>query len=478
MTQGEASYLVAAKGAPEAVAALCKLGADELAAMHAAAGDMASRGMRVLGVAKAEAMDGTGPETQHGFTFTYLGLVGLHDPLRSSVVPAVRECHSAGIRVVMITGDYPLTAQAIANEAGIPSDGVLTGDDIDTLDDAAFADRVRTVSIFARVRPQQKLRIVNALKANGEVVAMTGDGVNDAPSLKAAHIGVAMGGRGTDVAREAASIVLIDDDFKSIVATIRLGRRIYDNLRKAMTFVAAIHVPVAGLAFLPVLFGLPLILLPVHIAFLEMIVDPVSSIAFEAEADEKDIMNRPPRDPRQNLISRDFLMQAGVQGVAALLAVVAVFLMALYGARSEAETRSLSFVTLVFANLVLVLVNRAFGASLVTEVTRPNRMLWIVAGVDGAILAALFMVPVLRELFSFAPLGWADMGAVLGVNALLFAGLTLAKRAFARAEAQPRARLTACLPQRDPNRHVIGRLFLAPLGLVDAALAQPGGGFG
>ncbi len=433
------SYLAAAKGAPESIASLCKLGDAEREPMRQAVDEMASRGMRVLGVAKAVAQDANGAETQHGFAFTYLGLVGLRDPLKPGVSTAVRECHTAGIRVVMITGDYPLTARAIAREAGIPDDEIVTGAEIDELDDDAFTARIAKATIFARVRPQQKLRIVNALKARGEIVAMTGDGVNDAPSLKAAHIGVAMGGRGTDVAREASSIVLLDDDFKSIVATVRLGRRIYDNLRKAMTFVAAIHIPVAGLAFMPLLFGLPLILLPAHIAFLEMIVDPVSSIAFEAESDERNIMNRPPRDPGAALISSDLLKQAAIQGGGAFIAVAAIFLLALYEQRSEDEARSLAFLMLVLVNMVLVFVNRSFASSTREELTRPNRTLWVVIAVDAALLAALFTIPGLRGLFTFAPLHGRDIAVALALVASLFVGLTLVKRSFGDGRVEGRA---------------------------------------
>lgn len=426
--EGGSSFVVAAKGAPEAIATLCGLSVEARAAMHAAADEMAARGMRVLGVARAEVEDGTAPGSQHEFAFTWLGLVALHDPLKPSVSSAVRECHTAGIRVVMITGDYPVTARAIARQAGIPAANILTGPEIDAMDDAEFARRAPSATIFARVRPQQKLRIVNALKASGEVVAMTGDGVNDAPSLKAAHIGVAMGGRGTDVAREAASIVLLDDDFKSIVATIRLGRRIYDNIRKAMTFVAAAHGPIAGLAFLPLLFGMPLILLPVHIAFLEMIVDPVSSIAFEAEADEADIMTRPPRDPDSSLISHEFLTQAVIQGLGGLAAVAGVYVLAIWEQRAEAEARSLAFLTLVMTNMVLIFVNRAFAASLWEEFTRPNWVLWAVLGADAVLLAILFSVPSLRDLFAFAPVHTGDVAVALGAVGALFAFLTFTKR--------------------------------------------------
>ena len=248
--QADGSLLAAAKGAPEAIAELCRLSSENRAVIAGDAEQMAAQGMRVLGVAKA-VLKGDPPGSQQDIAFEFLGLVGLADPVRASVPAAMRECRSAGIRVIMITGDYPPTARAIAEQSGIDVGDLVSGQDIARLDDAALADRVRTATVFARIQPEQKMRIVQALKANGEVVAMTGDGVNDAPSLKAAHIGIAMGGRGTDVAREASAIVLLEDDFSSIVHTIRLGRRIYDNIRKAMGFVMAVHIPIAGLALLP-----------------------------------------------------------------------------------------------------------------------------------------------------------------------------------------------------------------------------------
>ncbi len=296
-------FVVAAKGAPEAIADLCHLDAADRAALTRSVDAMAAEGLRVLGVARASFAGQTWPDSQHDFAFEFLGLVGLADPLRPSVPDAVSECRSAGIKVVMITGDYPATARAIARQAGLDADDLVTGEELEQLSEAALAQRVRTATVFARIMPEQKLRIVNALKANGEIVAMTGDGVNDAPSLKAAHIGIAMGGRGTDVAREASSIVLLDDDFGSIVKSVRLGRRIYDNLRKAMGFIFAVHVPIAGLALLPLLFGLPILFGPMHIAFLEMVIDPVCSLVFEAETEEDDVMRRPPRAPDEPLFS-------------------------------------------------------------------------------------------------------------------------------------------------------------------------------
>ena len=259
--------VIAAKGAPEAIADLCHMTAAERRKIKHAVDEMAARGMRVLGLAEAGFKGSKFPSSPRGFKFKFVGLAGLSDPLRDSVPEAIRLCRSAGIRVVMITGDYPETARAIAQQAGLATETIITGKDLDTLDDAALATALKTATVFARIMPEQKLRIVEALKAQGEVVAMTGDGVNDAPSLKAAHVGIAMGGRGTDVAREASSIVLLKDDFGSIVTAIRFGRRIYDNLQKAMGFIFAVHVPIAGLALMPLFFGLPILFGPIHIAF-------------------------------------------------------------------------------------------------------------------------------------------------------------------------------------------------------------------
>ena len=249
----------------------------------------------------------------------------------------------------------------------------MSGEELARLDDAgARGSASRTINVFARIMPEQKLRIVEALKANGEIVAMTGDGVNDAPALKSAHIGIAMGGRGTDVAREASSIVLLDDDFGSIVRTIRLGRRIYDNLRKAMAYIVAVHVPIAGLALLPLLFGLPLILTPIHIAFLEMVIDPACSIVFEAETDEDDLMRRPPRSPESRLLSGRLIGWSLLQGVLAFAAVAASFAGGLAREMPENELRALVFVSLVLINVSLILVNRSFSGSLLQALAPPE----------------------------------------------------------------------------------------------------------
>lgn len=409
------------KGAPEAVAALCGLDAAARQAVSAQVDDMAAKGLRVLGVARAHWNGATYPDAQSDFDFEFLGLVGLSDPLRPGVAETIKQCRIAGIRVIMITGDYPETARAIAAQAGLDAGEVLTGAELSELSDQALAEKARTVSVFARIMPEQKLRIVSALKADGEVVAMTGDGVNDAPSLKAADIGVAMGGRGTDVAREASAIVLLDDDFTSIFTAVRLGRRIYDNLRKAVSFILAVHVPIAGLAVLPLLLGLPIIFSPIHIVFLEMIIDPVCSLVFEAEREEDDVMARSPRSPEAPLFSASLIAWSLMQGVVVLAIVAGVFVFASAQAMPEDEVRAIAFVSLVLSIVGLVFVNRSFSSSLVRAFTRPNTSLsWVLGGV-GLILTLTLVWPPVGELFAFAPMdpGALALAAIAGLAVLL-----------------------------------------------------------
>ncbi len=423
----EAGSIVAAKGAPEAIAGLCRASAAARAEIKAAADTMATRGLRVLGLARAR-VDGCAlPADPHGFAFEYLGLVGLADPLRTGVREAVAESRSAGIRVVMITGDYPATARAIAGQAGLDPSLLMTGEDVARDTDAELARHVRSVTVFARIMPEQKLRIVNALKANGEIVAMTGDGVNDAPSLKAAHIGIAMGGRGTDVAREASSIVLLDDDFGSVVAAVRLGRRIYDNLRKAMGFIFSVHVPIAGLALLPLMFGLPIIFGPIHIAFMELVIDPVCTLVFEAETEEDDIMRRPPRAPGEKLLSARLILWSISQGLLAFVLVAAIYLLACWRGLPEDQVRSLTFFSLITSVVALILVNRSFSASLRSALRRPNRALRFVLLAVAAISGLTLLWPTASHVFRFGPLHAVDLALTLAAGGAVLAILQFMK---------------------------------------------------
>ncbi|MFH1035680.1 MAG: cation-translocating P-type ATPase [Pseudomonadota bacterium] len=407
---GDESHVIAAKGAPEAIADLCHLDQAQEDQLARLVEGMADEGLRAIAVAAARFGQEPLPPGQHDFPFELVGLLGLHDPLRPSVPAAIQECYRAGIRVIMITGDHPRTALAIAARAGLAGGGrVLTGPELAGLDDQALAGRLEEVNVFARVAPEQKMRLVQALQARGEVVAMTGDGVNDAPALKAADIGVAMGGRGTDVAREAADLVLLDDDFASIVAAVRLGRHIFDNLRQAMAYVLAVHVPIAGLSLAPVLLGWPLILLPVHIVFLEMIIDPACSVAFEAEPAEEGVMERPPRDPREPLFGARTVGLSLAQGLLVLAMVLGVHVGAMGWGAGQDEARALTFGTLVVANLGLILANRSWSTLILTSLKRHNPALWWVLGGAGFFLGLVLYLPFLRDLFHFDYLHWQDI---------------------------------------------------------------------
>lgn len=399
-------FVVAAKGAPEAIADLCHLNATQLAQLAQQVDEMAAQGLRVLGVAKASYSGDVWPDIQHDFEFEFLGLLGLADPVRPTVLPAIKQCHAAGIRVVMITGDYPATAAAIASQIGLPVGvgGIITGAELSQMNEATLRERIHHSNIFARMVPEQKLRLVNALKANGEIVAMTGDGVNDAPALKAAHIGIAMGARGTDVAREAAGLVLLEDDFASIVHAVRLGRSIFDNLRKGMAYIFAVHFPIIGLALIPLLFGWSPVFAPVHIVFLEMIINPACSIAFEAEPAEDNVMHRPPRPRGEALFGRHIFFISLWQGIFVLLASLLVLSYALLHGASEEVARTLTFLTLVIGNLGLILVNRSWRHSVFSTLSQHNPALWwIILGALAFLLLSLSF-PVLHEVFHFAPI--------------------------------------------------------------------------
>ena len=395
--------VIAAKGAPEAIFDLCHLDSKTAEKYSKAVENMASTGLRVLGVAKANVLDINLPSEQHDFDFEFIGLIGLSDPIRENVAGAVTECYKAGVRVIMITGDYPVTASNIGKEIGIINpDNIITGSELEQMSEDELCSRIKEVNIFARVIPEQKLKIVNALKANNEIVAMTGDGVNDAPALKAANIGIAMGEKGTDVAREASSLVLMDDNFLSIVGAIRMGRKIFDNLQKALAYIFAIHVPIAGLSLIPVFFAeLPLILWPVHIVFLELIIDPACSIIFEAEPEEKNVMSRPPRNINEPFFGIKKIILSCTQGLGILLVCLAVYFTGLKMGYSSSGVRTLTFVTLIVSNIAVILSNRSWTTNIFRILITPNRAVkWVVGGALF-FLILIMEVPFLLNLFQF-----------------------------------------------------------------------------
>ena len=412
--------VVAAKGAPEAIADLCHLAPDAAAPLFAAADAMAARGLRVLAVAEAAHAPPAWPDAVHDFAFAPLGLIGFADPLRQGVGAAVDECRAAGIRVMMITGDYPATALQIGRQAGLAARAALTGARIAATPDAALPGLLARADVCARIAPEQKLRVVRALQAAGEVVSMTGDGVNDAPALQAAHVGIAMGRRGTDVAREAADLVLTDDHFASIVNAIRRGRHIHANLRKAMVYIAAVHVPTAGIALLPLMLGWPVVLYPLHIVFIELIIAPACALAYENEAEEPDLMRRPPRRRDAPLLGRRMLALALSQGLLVLALAACAYAWAL-AAMPAPQARAFTFALLVAANVGLIFANRSRSLTLFGVLRQPNRVAWLVAAAALAALALVLFVAPLAALFQFSPLPLplVALAVCLGLGAML-----------------------------------------------------------
>jgi len=403
-------YVIASKGAPEAIFDLCHMEASKVKILHARVQDMARAGLRILGVARANFKSTDLPTDQHEFKFEFMGLLGFHDPVRPEVNASVQEAYAAGIRVIMITGDYPVTAQNIAQQAGInPVGEIITGPELDVMSDDELKRRISHTNVFARVVPEQKLRIVEALKANSEVVLMSGDGVNDAPALKSAHIGIAMGGRGTEVARESADLVLLDDNFTSIVQAVKTGRRIFDNLKKAVSYIFAIHVPIAGMSLIPIIMRWPTVLHPAHIAFLELIIDPVCSIVFEAEPDEKDVMNRPPRRIDEPVFDKKMIVLSILQGFSVLFIVALVFIAAPHLRQNEAQTRAIAFTTLVIANLCLILTNRSWSRSIWGTLKTPNKSMYWVFAAALTLLALTLYIPFLSSMFKFGELHTNDL---------------------------------------------------------------------
>ena len=398
--QAEGERLAGAKGAPEAIFRLCKLPVAEIARLTVVVGAYAEQGLRVLGVASSR-VPGAFPEDPETSPFVFAGLVGFLDPVRKDVPAALKEAQAAGISVVMITGDHPATALAVARMAGIDtSGGVMLGSELAALSPQDLAVRLRGVRVFARIIPEQKLLIVQGLKAAGEVVAMTGDGVNDAPALETAHIGIAMGKKGTDVAREAADLVLMDDSFASIVGGVRLGRRIFVNLRKALIYVTAIHVPIAGLALIPIVLGLPQLLFPMHVVFLELIIDPICAMVFEAEPGGASTMQRPPRRRDDALFGPAQLGLALLQGTGVLVGVFSIYVWSL-GHYSESEARGAAFLALVAGNLVLALADASSAGG---RLFAPHRKIyWIITAAAGAVLTLVLTVPSLASLFKVIP---------------------------------------------------------------------------
>lgn len=446
--QSDGQALAAAKGAPEAIFKLCKLAPADIERLSSVVLAFAEQGLRVLGVGSCQ-VAGAFPDDPEQAAFQFEGFVGFLDPVRPDVPQALAEARTAGIAVAMITGDHPGTALAIARTAGIDvSAGVLLGSEIAALPFDALCERLRTVRVFARIIPEQKLLIVKALKADGEIVAMTGDGVNDAPALEAAHIGIAMGKKGTDIAREAADLVLLDDSFASIIDGIRLGRRIFFNLRKALTYVTAIHIPIAGLALVPILLGLPQILFPMHVVLLELAIDPICALVFETQPGAADAMQRPPRQPNEALFGGRQLGLALLQGGVMFSGILGLYAWAL-GGYPEAEARGAAFAALVLGNLVLAL---ADAVSADGRLFSKNQWtFWLIAAGASGLLALVFTVPAFVSMFKVVLPPGPLLLVTLGIALLSGSWFSLAARLLARFR-PPEPTIDTSSASQVPNR--------------------------
>jgi Ca2+-transporting ATPase len=391
--------VVAAKGSPERILTLCNLSSEERQIAEAKIYEMSKQGLRVIAVGQMSIkVENEIPDTLTDCRLELLGMVGLADPPRESVKEDINTCTKAGVRVVMITGDNGITASSIAKQINMPnSDHIITGDELSEMSDNELREKVKDVSIFSRVLPEHKMRIVKAFKENGEVVAMTGDGVNDAPALKYADIGIAMGKRGSEVSREAADLILLDDNFSTIVDTIKDGRRIYDNIKKAVGYVFTIHIPIAFASLLAPLMGISptsLLLLPLHVVLLELVIDPTCSIVLERQPAERDIMQRPPRNPKEKLLTAKMLTKSVVQGLVIFGASFATYynFINMYPENAPlARTMGLSIIFL--SNVLLVQVNSSNTDFAIKTFIRQikDRVMWaVIIGTLAGLLVMLY----------------------------------------------------------------------------------------
>jgi len=410
---------VHAKGALEGILARGATAANVRPAATVANERFADRGMRVIAVASSPRVDPRGARADDEAQLALVGLIGFADPVRPGVAEALAECRAAGVRVIVITGDHPVTAKAVARSLGLAHVRVATGADLDFADDAALARLVSSVDIFARTRPEQKHRIVRALRAQGHVVAMTGDGTNDAPALREADIGIAMGRRGTDVARSAATMVLLDDNFATIVAAVRDGRRIFENLRRSFSYLIAFHAPLLVSALVVPLVGAPLLLLPIHLVWLELVVHPTASLVFEADPAADDLMRRPPRRRETGLLGRGALAGLLARGLALTIGVLGLYLYTLTSGAPAEAARGLAIAALIFGQVLLVLVERAREHTIWRVGLAGNgALVWILGATLGSLVLVEYAGP-LASLLRLTPpslTGWITALAVAALT--------------------------------------------------------------
>ena len=413
--------IVAAKGAPEAIIAVSNLNASEIKILHETMNRLGAEGYRLLAVGQAIFSGNDYPEKQQEFRFDFKGLTAFYDPPKENIVQVLQNFDKAGIQVKLITGDNAATAMAIAQQIHlIGYEKCLTGDEMMALSEAELEEKVKTTTIFSRMFPEAKLRIVNALKKNNEVVAMTGDGVNDGPALKAAHIGIAMGKKGTEIAKEAASLILVDDDLSKMVDAIAMGRKIYTNLKKAIQYIISIHIPIILTVFIPLALRwiYPNIFSPSHVILLELIMGPTCSIIFENEPMEKNLMFKKPRPFTTTFFNFKELMTSIVQGLVITMGALFVYQYSVSLGHSENNTRSMVFMVLIFANIFLTLVNRSFYYSIITTLKYRNNLVPLIIGITLVLAGVLLYVPVLSRFFEFDQLSMEQLVVSLSVGSI------------------------------------------------------------
>jgi Ca2+-transporting ATPase len=432
------NQLIVAKGAPEGLMKLCNLSTKAKHSIEIAIKTITSEGYRVLGVAKANFEGQEFPKNQHEFDFSFIGLVSFYDPPKKNISKVLRDFYKAGIDVKIITGDYGLTTTSLAKQIDFRGyDKMITGDELMKLSPKELKKSVKENQIFTRMFPEAKLKIINALKSNGEIVAMIGDGVNDGPALKSAHIGIAMGERGTEIAKQTASLILVNDNLSIMVDAVAMGRRIYNNIKKAIQFVISIHIPIILIVFIPLALGwvYPNIFSPIHIAFLELIMDPTCSIVYENEPIEKNIMNQKPKPFSKSFFNNSEILQSSIQGVMITIGLLIIYQFAVQNGANEALTRTMVFTGLVASNIFLTLLNRSFFYSIITTLSYKNNLVGIVIGLTVLILSLILLIPPVRVFFEFEPLSISQLAFSIGigtVSVIWFELVKLYKRTMAK----------------------------------------------
>ena len=413
--------IIAAKGAPEALMAVSNLTDVEKKQINAAIHSITAEGFRVLGVGECNFAGLDFPKNQQEFPFKFKGIVAFYDPPKDNIESVLKHFYDAGILVKIVTGDNAETTMAIAKQVAFRgAEYSLSGDDLMKLSDEALQAKVTETNIFTRMFPEAKLRIITALKKNGHIVAMIGDGVNDAPALKAAHIGIAMGKKGTEIAKQAASLILLEDDLSKMVDAVAMGRRIYTNLKKAIQYIISIHIPIILTVFIPLVLGwlYPNILSPVHVIFLELIMGPTCSIIFENEPIEQNAMHQKPRPYETSFFNWKELTTSVIQGLAITIGVLFVYQYAVFNGFGEAHTRAMVFTVLIVANIFLTLVNRSFYYSIFTTMRYKNNLVLLIIGITVLATGLLLFVPALAKFFEFETLSVKQLSISAGVGFL------------------------------------------------------------